>query len=248
MDVRGARWAQTKIPSRTTENSQHLWLRCFLQVPDRLVTSAGDERDLWRSSTVIAISDLPGKFEVFLNGQIIIKSDGIPLGEEQRFKVPKDILGKNKFNALVIHIDSKGIASGLASAPVLIDYFNELVLDQEWEVTTTQPGAADFEAKVKKPEFAAYLASQFKLSSRPLARTIDPIRGRQIPPGEDLPLLKTDDDLAVEALLSEPEIAQPTHFSFDVRGRLWVAQYRQYPYPSGLEMTGRDQYYRSKYN
>ena len=76
------------------------------------MTSAGDERDLWRSSTVIAISDLPGKFEVFLNGQIIIKSDGISLGEEQRFKVPKDILGKNKFNALVIHIDSKGIARG----------------------------------------------------------------------------------------------------------------------------------------
>ena len=248
VDVRGARWARTKIPTRTPEISKQLCARCFLQVPDRLVTSAGDERDLWRSSTVIAMADLPGKFEVFLNGKIIIKSDGIPLGEEQRFKIPKDILVKNKFNALVIHIDSKGIARGLAAAPVLIDYFNELVLDQEWEVTTTQPDAADFEAKVKKPEFAAYLGSQFKLSSRPLARTINPIRGRQIPPGKDLILLETDDDLAVEGLLSEPEIAQPTHFSFYARGRLWVAQYRQYPYPAGLEMTGRDQYYRSKYN
>ncbi|MBT4799869.1 MAG: hypothetical protein HON81_16285, partial [Verrucomicrobia bacterium] len=248
VDVRGARWARTKIPTRTPEISKQLWARCFLQVPDRLVTSAGDERDLWRSSTVIAMADLPGKFEVFLNGKIIIKSDGIPLGEEQRFKIPKDILIKNKFNALVIHIDSKGIARGLASAPVLIDYFNELVLDQEWQVTTTQPDAADFEVKVEKPEFAAYLGSQFKLSSRPLARTINPIRGRQIPPGKDLLLLEADDDLAVEGLLSEPEIAQPTHFSFDARGRLWVAQYRQYPYPAGLKMTGRDQYYRSKYN
>ncbi|MDG2401355.1 MAG: hypothetical protein P8M04_12365, partial [Akkermansiaceae bacterium] len=83
VDVRGARWARTKIPTRTPEISKQLWARCFLQVPDRLVTSAGDERDLWRSSTVIAMADLPGKFEVFLNGKIIIKSDGIPLGEEQ---------------------------------------------------------------------------------------------------------------------------------------------------------------------
>ena len=248
VDVRGARWTRTKIPAEITTSSQHLWQRCFLQVPDRLVTSAGDERDLWRSSTVIAMADLPGKFEVFLNGKIIIKSEGIPLGEEQRFKIPKGILVKNKFNALVIRIDHKVLDRGLASAPVLIDYFNELVLDQEWEFTTTQPDAADFEAKVKKPEFAVYLGSQFKLSSRPLARTINPIRGRQVPPGKDLLLLETDDDLAVEGLLSEPEIAQPTHFSFDARGRLWVAQYRQYPYPAGLKMTGRDQYYRSKYN
>ncbi|MCH1500024.1 MAG: hypothetical protein L7U83_13270, partial [Akkermansiaceae bacterium] len=60
VDVRGGQWARTKIPTRTTEISKQLWARCFLQVPDRLVTSAGDERDLWRSSTVIAMADLPG--------------------------------------------------------------------------------------------------------------------------------------------------------------------------------------------
>jgi putative membrane-bound dehydrogenase-like protein len=244
----GSEWTRTTIPTKTTPDSQNLWLRCFLQVPDRLVTPEGGERDLWRSSTVLAVSDLPGRFEIFLNGQSIVKSDGIPLGKEQRFKIPKNVLEKTQFNALVIRIDHKTADHGFTSAPVLIDYFNELILDQEWEFTGTKPSIAELEASQKKPTFAAYPAHQFKLSSRPLARTMDPIRGRQVPPGEDLALLKTDDDLAVDALLSEPEIAQPTHFSFDTRGRMWVAQYRQYPYPAGLTMIGRDQYYRSKYD
>lgn len=243
-----AKWTRTTIPTKAIPDSAHLWLRCFLQVPDRLVTSAGDERDLWRSSTVLAISDLPGQFEVFLNGQSIISSAGIPVGQEQRFKVPKDILQKAQFNALIIRIDRATAARGFTSAPVFIDYFNEMVLGQEWEFTSTKPPAADFKAQTENPPFAAYSADQFKLSSRPLARTVDPIRGRQIPPGEDIALLKTDDDFAVDALLSEPEIAQPTHFSFDSRGRMWVAQYRQYPYPAGLTMMGRDQYYRSRYD
>jgi len=243
----GAKWTTTSTPTRSFPKGK-VWLRCFLQVPNRLVTPEGSERDLWRSSTVLAIADLPGPFEVFLNGRSIVKSPGIPLGKEQRFKVPKNILAKNNFNSLIIRLEGKSAERGLNTSPVLIDYFNELVLGNEWQFTTTLPSKDDFASKVAKPMHASYSSEQFRLSSRPLARTIDPIRGRQVPPGEDLPLLETDDDLVVEALLNEPEIAQPTHFSFDTRGRMWVAQYRQYPYPAGLAMIGRDQYYRSKYD
>ena len=41
--------------------------------------------------------------------------------------------------------------------------------------------------------------------------------------------MRAADDLVVELMLAEPMVAQPTHFSFDSRGRLWVSQYRQYP-------------------
>ncbi|MDO8630174.1 MAG: hypothetical protein Q7R41_06745, partial [Phycisphaerales bacterium] len=54
--------------------------------------------------------------------------------------------------------------------------------------------------------------------------------------------------MIVEELLHEPEVSQPTHVSFDERGRMWVAQYRQYPYPAGVKMISRDKYYRSKYD
>src|SRR5690606_537821 len=60
--------------------------------------------------------------------------------------------------------------------------------------------------------------------------------------------MKAADDLVVDLMLSEPLVAQPTHFSFDARGRLWVSQYRQYPYPAGLKMISRDRYYRSHYD
>lgn len=244
----GSEWARTTIPVKEAPRSGDIWLRCYLQVPDRLVTPAGDERDLWRSSTVLSISSLPTSFEVFLNGQSILSSSGVPPGKEQRFKVPKNILLKSRFNALVLKVGNSESGHALTKAPVLIDYFNELILDQEWEFTLTRPSESEMAAAQKQPSFAAYPAKQFKLSSRPLSPTVDPIRGKQVPPGVDLTLLQTDDDLAVDALLSEPEIAQPTHFSFDGRGRLWVAQYRQYPYPAGLKMIGRDQYYRSKYD
>jgi putative membrane-bound dehydrogenase-like protein len=246
--IAGAEWTTTTIPTQAPSGAQKIWLRCFLQVPDRLVTPEASERDLWRSSTVFAIADLPGRFEIFLNGQSIVQSQGVPIGKEQRFKVPKNVLTKNHFNSLLIRIEDKAAELGLTSAPVLIDYFNELVLGDEWQVTTSKPSETELNARQKRPTHAAYPANQFKLSSRPLARTIDPIRGRQVSPGEDLTLLITDDDLTVDALLSEPIIAQPTHFSFDTRGRMWVAQYRQYPYPAGLAMIGRDQYYRSKYD
>ncbi|MDB4572596.1 hypothetical protein N9Z92_01690, partial [Akkermansiaceae bacterium] len=81
---------------------------------------------------------------------------------------------------------------------------HELTLGSEWESTTTKPTAIELQPRAEKPPFAAYPASQFKLSSRPLARTIEPIRGKQVPPGEDLLLLNTDDDLVIDALLSEP--------------------------------------------
>jgi putative membrane-bound dehydrogenase-like protein len=55
-------------------------------------------------------------------------------------------------------------------------------------------------------------------------------------------------EYAVDLLLHEPLIAQPFYFSFDERGRLWVTQSRQYPYPAGLTMISRDKYYRAHYD
>ncbi len=55
-------------------------------------------------------------------------------------------------------------------------------------------------------------------------------------------------DLAVDLVLAEPSIVQPVHISFDHRGRLWVVQYNQYPYPKGLKITGADNYLRLQFD
>lgn len=55
-------------------------------------------------------------------------------------------------------------------------------------------------------------------------------------------------DLAFDLVLSEPEITQPLFLNFDERGRLWVVQYNQYPYPAGLKVTSIDQHLRSTFD
>ena len=54
--------------------------------------------------------------------------------------------------------------------------------------------------------------------------------------------------LTVELVASEPAIRQPVDLHFDDRGRLWVVQYLQYPFPAGLNITSYDQYLRARYN
>ena len=98
------------------------------------------------------------------------------------------------------------------------------------------------------PAAAAYGAGDFHPGTTVLQANPNPERGKFVPPEEALRLLKTEPDLVVEELLHEPEVAQPTQVSWDARGRLWVAQYRQYPYPAGVKMISRDKYYRSKYD
>jgi putative heme-binding domain-containing protein len=56
------------------------------------------------------------------------------------------------------------------------------------------------------------------------------------------------DDLRFELILSEPEVRQPVHISFDERGRLWVVQYLQYPSPAGLTLLSRDSVWRVQYD
>ena len=55
-------------------------------------------------------------------------------------------------------------------------------------------------------------------------------------------------DLSLDLVLSEPAITQPVEISFDYRGRLWVVQYNQYPYPKGLKITSVDNWLRMTYD
>ena len=52
----------------------------------------------------------------------------------------------------------------------------------------------------------------------------------------------------MELVASEPVIRQPIDLHFDDRGRLWVVQYLQYPFPAGLNITSYDQYLRARYS
>ncbi|MCS6976345.1 MAG: c-type cytochrome [Gemmatales bacterium] len=67
-------------------------------------------------------------------------------------------------------------------------------------------------------------------------------------PQEALRHFKTPEDLRLDLVLHEPTVRQPVQLSFDERGRLWVVQYIQYPYPAGLKMLSRDGVWRVVYD
>jgi putative membrane-bound dehydrogenase-like protein len=67
-------------------------------------------------------------------------------------------------------------------------------------------------------------------------------------PDEALRAFRPLAGLTVDLVASEPVIRQPVDLHFDDRGRLWVVQYLQYPFPAGLDITSYDQYLRARYS
>ncbi|MEI8210905.1 MAG: PVC-type heme-binding CxxCH protein [Planctomycetota bacterium] len=67
-------------------------------------------------------------------------------------------------------------------------------------------------------------------------------------PSDALNSFHTLDGLEWSLVLSEPIITQPLMTTFDSRGRLWVAEYRQYPNPEGLRPLSKDKHWRVVYD
>jgi len=59
---------------------------------------------------------------------------------------------------------------------------------------------------------------------------------------------RTRKDVEVEVVASEPVIRQPLYMSWDHRGRMWVLQYLQYPFPAGLKVVEYDNYLRAVFD
>ena len=67
-------------------------------------------------------------------------------------------------------------------------------------------------------------------------------------PKEAQKRFRTRPGLAVDLIASEPVVKQPLYLAFDERGRMWVTQYRQYPFPAWLKVVSYDQYIRAKFD
>jgi putative heme-binding domain-containing protein len=67
-------------------------------------------------------------------------------------------------------------------------------------------------------------------------------------PEQSIAMFAIPDYLKVDAPLHEPEVAQPLNMYFDERGRLWVVQYLQYPFPAGLKVVKYDKYLRAVFD
>lgn len=54
--------------------------------------------------------------------------------------------------------------------------------------------------------------------------------------------------LTCELVAAEPDVMQPLFISFDERGRMWVVEYKQYPFPAGLKVVRYDQHLRAVFD
>ena len=242
----GAEWQPQPVPSEAgAVSGDRIWVRGYLQVPANWAKPAS--KDLYRDSMTLTLRDIPAPFAVWLNGKKIVESGAIGAEAPRRFKVPKDILEVGKYNALVIELQAPATA-GLRNPPVMASYFDEIALTGTLEAANTRPTEAELAALPQAPARAFFTEKDARKSSSPLSANAETMPGLQMTPQAELAALKPADDLTIDLIAADPDVAQPTHLSFDARGRLWVAQYRQYPYPAGIKQLSRDMYYRAVFD
>ena len=76
----------------------------------------------------------------------------------------------------------------------------------------------------------------------------NPLKENALSPAESLTRFKVADDLEIDQVLTEPLVRKPVFMNFDERGRLWVVEYLQYPFPAGLKMLSHDSVWRAVYD
>ena len=240
----------TEINAGSTADG-HAWYRTWVKVDPSFF--ARHERNLFEESIGIHIRDFAGAHMVWVNGTSIGSGGEFPPKYRDgrhvthRHKVPAGTLRKGEWNEIAIHVYCPPPAARqgfLGDAPFIMNYFLECVLAGPWEF---RPGA-DYTpgpARLDRPSATSF--ETFRESSRVLGRASQ-VAGARLSPAESTARLAATPGLSAELLLHEPQVAQPFHFSFDERGRLWVTEARQYPYPAGVTMVSRDKYYRSHYD
>ena len=206
-----------------------------------------EEKDLWRDSMTLSFGGIGGPFsdlaERAENRRGAVRS---PTGHGGASKCRKGFWKRRRSTSS--RCVWKGAARRVNTAPIFAGYFDELLLEGAWEMRRRRARSRRSESRRRAARAAFFTEAGFRPSTTPLSANPEQMPGARLSPAESLAKMTTAADLAVDLIASEPDVAQPTHISFDERGRMWVAQYRQYPYPAGVKMVSRDKYYRSKYD
>ncbi len=234
----------------TPDLDGHAWYRCFVKVPDRWISAS---RNLWVESVTLKVEKVADAHEVYINGTKLGGAGSFPpdfqdgLNVASRYKVPAGILKQGEYNCIAFRVYDSGDSGGfLGEAPVISGYFLECVLQGEWDFQTGDDKAFATTPLKTKPGRAAF--DQFRDAVTSIERPDKLLSGTGLSPEDSLKKTRVMDDFEVDIVLAEPLVAQPLQISWDERGRMWVAQYRQYPFPAGIKMLSRDKYYRATYD
>jgi hypothetical protein len=252
--------AWRKLPSGDLKPIDgYSWYRCLIQVPE---SWSGQDLTLFTE----ALDDARASY---VNGVNVGATGTFPpqfrsgLGEKGRYKVDSDLIEFGKLNTIGIRVYQDNPRPNFSVAPPIL--MNEsakqaIRMDGDWQY---RPGDESAWAKSSAAEFGvdtAKLAAGTSDRKRGAFAKLDDVDDLQryvmkrkgdndpVPPAEAEKQFETPDDLDIQLVLSEPDIAQPLFMNWDERGRLWVMEYRQYPEIAGLKMLSRDVYLRAVYD
>jgi len=185
------------------------------------------------------------------------------LGEKGRYAVDPSLVKAGEYVTVAIRVYQNDPRPNFSVAPpVLMNEATQQAFrlegvwqyrpgdDQTWATATP----ADFEFDSSKPLSEPDAVAKGVYVKVDAVDNMEKYVARRngdtdpLSPADAVSHFKTPEDLAVQLVLGDPEIAQPLFMSWDERGRLWVMEYRQYPDPAGLKMVSRDTFLRSVYD
>lgn len=236
-----ASWQQA-AEGQLASHEGYGWYRCYVQVPDNWAS---------RWELTLSVERLGSAYEVYFNGERVAAAGALPPDfedaseEAHRHTIPSDLVERGELNliALRVYAPEPGDGGFHGRAPALTDYNREIVLEGPWQFRPGDESAWAEPLDEAPGAVPVYDEVVGATQARPEPTVYQP--GRSMEPEASAAELELADDIAADLVLADPTIEQPLHVSFDERGRLWLVEYRQYPYPAGLEMVSRDIYWRA---
>ncbi len=254
-------WQTMPVPGTWEDNSEGrlarydgiAWYRCRVEIPAS-----------WRGQELrLQVNDVDNAHEAFVNGSKVGSAGSFPPNYTNAFTTKGDYPiaasltthERGLWIALRVY-DNDGRGGFKGAAPSVHRGNESIKLNGRWDFRTgDDPAWAKYDA-TRSP--ATIVFSQPQATPPPPAAPATPAA-----PAVDLPQeakapalspkaaaasFQVADDLEWEQVLAEPLITQPVFLNFDERGRMWVVEYRQYPWPAGLKMVSRDSVWRAVYD
>lgn len=243
MPVPGA-WEQFEEADLTSYNGFG-WYRCYVGVPKN-----------WKGKPAeLRVEKLDDSHEVYWNGKKVGSSGSFPpsfqrgADQPQRYQIPAEDVRTDEYNVLAIRVyDNDGTAGFLGIPPIVYGNNQAIELRGKWQFrigdAPEYANAPTGALLTNVPIFTKTIAAQ-ELDRR-LEDEI--LASGALSPEESMKHFQVAEDFKLEQVLAEPIVRQPLYITFDERGRLWLMQYLQYPYPAGLKMVSRDSFWRAVYD
>jgi putative membrane-bound dehydrogenase-like protein len=215
------------------------WYRCLVTLPGG-----------WKTREVkLRIENIDDAYEAYVNGVKVGAGGAFPpqyapsAAETVEHLIPADALktGNNLVAIRIFDHDSRGGFKG--AAPVVTSGEQGINLNGLWEFRT-----GDDVEWAKGPIAVTNTGIYWRTMETAAAIELARAETRALPPAEAARAFSVPEDLEIVEVLAEPVVKQPLYMTWDERGRLWVMQYIQYPYPAGLTMVSKDEFWRSVYD